>query len=187
MGTATSNTAVYDALSSPLRAELMVLMEALGEAVVAELAEAVGRPADRLYHHVHKLEKAGLIRAIGTRAAPRRDQTVYALVPEAVDLRADPSEADQIERMASLMFRYALKQFIATVAAGELHQEKPRRNGTFRTELGWLNQQQRKAVLQHMDGIREIFAQSRQAPRKGEKSLSVLMLTPVQPQNDTPS
>ena len=178
---------VLDALASPLRSELMLLIEALGETVVADLAAAVGRPADRLYHHMHKLEAAGLIRAVGTRSAPRRDQTVYAIVPETANMVAAAEHAPQIEKMAQALFRNALRHFIDTVAAGALHQDKGRRNGTFRAELGWLSRQQRRDVLQHIDAIRAIFADSRQSPDRGEKSLAVMLLTPVQPPTPKPS
>jgi DNA-binding transcriptional ArsR family regulator len=49
-------------LASPTRIEIVDTLEALGSAVtVAELAAALGRPADGLYYHLRQLSDGGLI------------------------------------------------------------------------------------------------------------------------------
>src|SRR5688500_18528922 len=49
-------------LASPTRIEIVDTLESLGSAVsVAELAAALGRPADGLYYHLRQLAAGGLI------------------------------------------------------------------------------------------------------------------------------
>lgn len=44
---------------------------------MAELADVVGRPANRLYYHVRLLVDAGLIRQVGTRASGRHTERIF--------------------------------------------------------------------------------------------------------------
>jgi DNA-binding transcriptional ArsR family regulator len=44
---------------------------------MAELAEVVGRPANRLYYHVRLLVNAGLVRQVGTRASGRHTERIF--------------------------------------------------------------------------------------------------------------
>jgi predicted transcriptional regulator len=172
---------VWDTLSSPIRVELLVMIEALGEATVADLAGTLERPADRLYHHMHRLEEAGLIRSVGTRVTPRRDQTVYACTPQAVDFEVGPEDAVPFVRMAHAMAKSALSSLESAVAHGEISQDRSRRNGLFRTEVGWLNRTQQRAVVRHMTAVQKIFAESRSGRRRGRKSVAVLLLSPSGP------
>jgi DNA-binding transcriptional ArsR family regulator len=59
------DTATFELLTDPTRVELL---EHLFEpASVTEVAEAMGVPRTRLYHHVNLLEEAGMIRVVETR------------------------------------------------------------------------------------------------------------------------
>lgn len=54
------------------------IIEMLGEArSVTELAEAMGVPRTRLYHHVKLLEEAGLIEVVDTRKAGALTEKIY--------------------------------------------------------------------------------------------------------------
>lgn len=70
-------------VADPFRQELLGLID--GPCTVRELAERIGRPADRLYYHLSLLERHGLVKADEQRGAQRR----YRPAAEKVDI--DPS------------------------------------------------------------------------------------------------
>src|SRR4051812_38683008 len=49
------------ALSSPARQDILDAVTAIGPCSVAELAAAVGKPADGLYYHIRQLLEVGLL------------------------------------------------------------------------------------------------------------------------------
>jgi DNA-binding transcriptional ArsR family regulator len=57
-------------LISPARLEIMEAFSALGPASARDLAAHLGRPPGAVYHHVRRLEQAGLIAEVDTRRGP---------------------------------------------------------------------------------------------------------------------
>ena len=55
------------ALAAATRQEIVDVLPRMGTVSVAELAAALGRPADALYFHLRILKRAGLVRSAGTR------------------------------------------------------------------------------------------------------------------------
>src|SRR5437870_2803925 len=102
------------ALASPVRQELLDVLARLGEASLAELATALGRPADGLYYHVRALERVGLVRDAGSRVvAGRRERLVRALAPEYA-LRygsRPPARASAVNTIVSSMLRLGIRDF----------------------------------------------------------------------------
>jgi predicted ArsR family transcriptional regulator len=78
------------ALRAPLAFQVAAAMEEAVSCTVTELSARLGRNAESLYYHVHKLVRAGLAVTQGTRAAGRRAETVYALAGS--EIRVDPNE-----------------------------------------------------------------------------------------------
>jgi DNA-binding transcriptional ArsR family regulator len=71
------------AVADPLRHHILTLLDT--PKTVKELAEAIGRPPDRLYYHMGVLERAGLVKAADARGEERR----YALVSQVMTM--DPN------------------------------------------------------------------------------------------------
>ncbi len=67
--------AVVVALYDPLRYRIFRLLAA--PRTVAELADAIGMPANRLYYHVRRLVECGLVRQVDTRASGRHTERIY--------------------------------------------------------------------------------------------------------------
>lgn len=68
-----------EAVSSPLRQELLEQLGHAGPASVAELASQMGRRPTALHYHVNLLLRAGILRRAGRRASGRRAEALYAL------------------------------------------------------------------------------------------------------------
>lgn len=102
-------------LASPMRQLVLDTLEALGIASVAELATALQLPADRLYFHLHALERAGLVRAVSrVRRGGGRPGTVYAPGGRRSRLQyapGDPGNVAAVTSVVSSMVRAALREF----------------------------------------------------------------------------
>jgi DNA-binding transcriptional ArsR family regulator len=64
----------FDLLSDSTRLEIIELL--LSPRSVADLAERMGVPRTRLYHHVNLMEDAGMIRVVETRPAGAQQEKV---------------------------------------------------------------------------------------------------------------
>lgn len=76
------------ALTHPLRQELFEHF-AVRPATTKQLADSLGHQPTRLYHHVAKLEKAGLIRLVSTRQVRGTTEKYYSAVAKKVSI--DPT------------------------------------------------------------------------------------------------
>jgi DNA-binding transcriptional ArsR family regulator len=85
------DAAVLKAVADPLRQHLLALLDR--PKTVKELAEATGRPPDRLYYHLGVLEKAGLIAAEEARGQERRYTSVDQALTIDPDLPIPPAVA----------------------------------------------------------------------------------------------
>jgi DNA-binding transcriptional ArsR family regulator len=81
------NPAVVVALYDPLRYRIFKLLAA--PRTVAELGEAVGMPANRLYYHVRRLVECGLVRQVDARASGRHTERVYGRTAERIRFSGD--------------------------------------------------------------------------------------------------
>lgn len=101
-------------LASPMRQLVLDTLEALGIASVAELATTLQVPADRLYFHLHALERAGLVRAVSRVRRGGRPGTVYAPGGRRSRLQYAPGDAANVAAVTSVvssMVRAALREF----------------------------------------------------------------------------
>lgn len=119
------------ALSSPLRMELVGLYTDAAPLSIADMARRTGRPATSLYHHVHVLERAGILENAGTRPKGKRFETLYRLADKRLELDpddADPRSAEQLLRALSAAFRMTERDFSAAMETGQAVPEGDQRN-----------------------------------------------------------
>lgn len=112
--------AVHLALADPLRIRLLELL-ALQPRSARELAGLTGRPPNRLYHHLARLEEGGLIEVTEHRQVPRgKVERVYA--PTAVEPPGDaasPAENAQFLSAVLEATRADVAAAFQAAAAGE--------------------------------------------------------------------
>ena len=121
------------ALRSPLRQDIVLVLESVGPSSVAEIAERLGRSTHSLYYHVRQLERAGLVRTHEVRSTGRRDETVYALVSKGLVIdqrqRSQPF-LEALGEMYSAALRRAERGLMRTLEEDLLRPpEEPRRSG----------------------------------------------------------
>ena len=102
------------AISSPLRQDLMDLIEAIGPAPVTTLAKYMEMPTDGLYYHLRMLKQAGLVIETTERGAVGRPQGQFDVAGRPVRIRytgADTRTRKAIKRLIGNVMRNAYQGF----------------------------------------------------------------------------
>jgi DNA-binding transcriptional ArsR family regulator len=102
------------ALVAPARQEIVDVLAELGAVSVAELATALGRPADALYFHLRALTRAGLVRKAGYRSRPRGKEALYRAAAPDLQLHYEPRKAPNRKAVSAIvasMLRLTTRDF----------------------------------------------------------------------------
>ncbi len=98
------------ALVSPIRVEILELLQALGPSAIADLATKLERTPQSLYYHVHALSRAEVVVERERRKVGRREEVIYALAAERFEVAhrpSSPAARRALERSASALLRRA--------------------------------------------------------------------------------
>lgn len=164
-------------LTSPLRFEILEQFalaadrESRGRsraaqagASIAEVANAMARRPDSLYHHVRLLAKSGLLVKLGTRKAGKRDEALYRPVANQIAMPCDPRQPSSVQSTVATvaaMFRLAEREMRSALVGGELVPSGPLRNLFARRTPARLSPAALKQVNRHIDAILEITERER--------------------------
>jgi DNA-binding transcriptional ArsR family regulator len=102
------------ALMAAARQEIVDVLAELGAVSVAELATALGRPADALYFHLRALTRAGLVQKAGYRSRPRGKEVLYRTAAPDLQLHYEPRKASNRKAVSAIvasMLRLATRDF----------------------------------------------------------------------------
>src|SRR2546423_7958583 len=111
------------ALAAAARQEIVDVLEQMGTVSVAELAAALGRPADALYFHLRALTRVGLVRNVGYRARPGGKEALYRTVAPELQLQYAPRNAANRKAVSSIvasMLRLATRDFRRSFQSGNV-------------------------------------------------------------------
>lgn len=148
-------------VADPFRQELLGLID--GPRTVKELADKIGRPADRLYYHLSLLEKHGLVLADDERGSQRR----YRPAAEKIDI--DPAIVIPPNVVADLiggLLQRAHKEYIDAI-------REPEPDGVRRTLVAMhhirLTEEERKEMSERLIALTAEFeARDKKKPRKND-------------------
>jgi hypothetical protein len=98
-----------EALTSPLRLEILDQFAGPTPLSVRDLAERMGRTPHSIYYHVHLLARVGLLRELGARTGVAgRSETLYQPARDTVAIDSnDPGAGPAIRRTMAAAFRMA--------------------------------------------------------------------------------
>jgi predicted ArsR family transcriptional regulator len=99
-----------EALTSPLRLEILGQFTGPTPLSVRDLAERMGRTPHSIYYHVHLLARVGLLREVRPRAGGAgRSEALYQPTQDTITLDAEPGAEDSMRRTMAAAFRMALR------------------------------------------------------------------------------
>ncbi|HEY6942538.1 winged helix-turn-helix domain-containing protein [Dokdonella sp.] len=169
-------------LASPTRIEIVDTLEALGEAVsVAELAAAVGRPADSLYYHLRQLAEGGLIEE---ETAPEgRRYRSRTRKGDRLRLRYRPgatANADAVGRVAASVLRVAGRDFARALADPGTVVEGPRRELWAARGKGWVDPAELAEINRLLARLMELVQKPATERPRGKLVALSWVLAPVE-------
>jgi predicted ArsR family transcriptional regulator len=163
-------------LASPVRIEIVGVFQAYGAITIRELAQKLARPADGLYHHVRRLQKAGILQVAQTVRVGRRDEAVFALTAERFGHATQPqtkTTKDAVIQAASAALRLAGREFCRAVLMEESAKKKdasadqPKRARTkLSRQRSWLTEDDLETLHALLEKI-ETFLQERMRHKQG--------------------
>lgn len=127
---------------------------------VAELAEALGVPVTRLYHHIKRLEEINMISVVATRQAGARTERRYRNVAlgyrldDKVSAATDPST---FARAVGSLFDIARTEFQREVDIGALTPDRVSGRATISFNQYSLDEQQLGEFLERLHALLEDY------------------------------
>lgn len=105
---------VLGALVSPVRQDVLLLLENAAPLSAAELARRLGKRPDTLYHHLRALERAGLVRSVGRPSTGGRPGRVWRTVTPTLRVRSKGltrAGATHVARIVRTLARSSVRDF----------------------------------------------------------------------------
>jgi len=171
----------YRVLNSPVRQEVVDVMESMGPCTIASVAERLGRRPDTLYFHFRALEASGLVRRIGEEGSGREKAVVYDLPGRALRLSYAGSTVQRSKRVgpvADSVLRLARRDVKRALGRGDVVVEGPAREVWVARSRGWLTRAEVARVNGLLGRATEMVRRGRE--RKGAHAMSVVFaLTPA--------
>jgi DNA-binding transcriptional ArsR family regulator len=169
-------------LKAAARQELLDVLSSMGTVSVAELAAALGKPADSLYYHLRILQKAGLVVEDGTRQEAGHSERLYRAIASDLRLAYTPGlkgNAEVVTPIVDSMLRLTSRDFKAAFENETTVVQGPQRELWAARTTGWLTEQQVEELNRHLASMRQITVSS--PPRdEGERLYALTMvLTPL--------
>lgn len=166
-------------LAAASRQEIVDVLAAMDTASVAEIAAALGRPADSLYFHLRALVRAGLVEQAGYRHHRGRKQALFRTVAPELFLEYRPASKSNrrgVSAIVSSMLRLGIRDFRRAFASGKAIVSGPRR------ELWALRKSARLSAAQVgalNRSIKQVAAEFSPRNRGGRLYAVTVLLTPL--------
>ncbi len=162
---------VLGALASPLRLDILVVLESAAPLSAADLGRRIGRRPDTLYHHLKQLERAGLVRREARPSTGGRPADAWRLTQSPLRVRAADSRKVDLEhagRVVGVLTRSALRDYRAALARSRA-EGGPQPWGM--RALVWLDAAEFAALKQELWDL--LLRLRRREPREGRTPHSI--------------
>ena len=130
------------ALATPARQEIVDVLSQMGTVSVAEIAAALGRPADALYYHLRTLTRVGLVLKAGYRHKGERREALFRTVAPELRLRYEPLSPGNRRAVTAIvgsMLRLGVRDFRRAFQGGEVIVSGAQRELWALRRTGWLS------------------------------------------------
>lgn len=169
----------FRALTSPVRGEIIDIVDLMGAMSIAEIASHMGRPVDSLYYHVRRLVKVGLLVETGKRKSARQQEAIYDLPGRPASLHYSPSQTGHVRAVVKsigVMLRMTERDFKAAFAGKLVRGSGGERNVVHSRVLGWYTEEEIQEIRHQ---IRRITTKFRSSARTRKRASGLYALTTV--------
>jgi predicted transcriptional regulator len=172
----------WSVLNSPIRLEIAEMLRCIAPCSVAELAEALHRPADTLYRQLEQLEQSGFVRRVGYRKVGRHAEQLVDLT--ASDFIIDFDEGDAlasgtaVAATAKCAMHGVVGAIEAAAAAGAVKVGRREQNASLLYELSWLTPERFAELRTLLQRVKQLLDEGK-VDRKGDLYLTVGLVSPV--------
>ena len=167
------------ALAAPTRQEIIDVLPRMGTVSVAELGEALGRPADSLYYHLRILKRVGFVRSAGSHRLNGRRETLFRAIAPEMSLCYElgrKGNGSQVNAIIASMLRLGIRDFSNSFKTADASVSGPNRELWALRKTGWLSQAQIAEVNRYIEKLMHVMA----APsRNGRLYAVTIVLTPL--------
>ena len=160
------------ALTSSARQEIVDVLSRMGGVSAAELAEALGRPADALYYHLRELTRVGLV-VRSRRSRGGREEAEFRTIAPRLALRY---RSPLTPRIISSMLRLGARDFRRAFESRAVATTGSRRELWALRTTGWLTPRDLAAANRRMRALREDVSRPLQ---RGRLFAVTILLTPL--------
>ena len=167
------------ALAAATRQEIVDVLPRMGTVSVAELAGALGRPADSLYYHLRILKRVGLVLSAGARRLNGRLEVLFRAVAPEMSLCYEfgkKGNAREVNAIIASMLRLGVRDFSNSFRTADASVSGPKRELWALRKTGWLSQEQIAEVNRHLHALMRIMAVS---GKNGRLYAVTVVLTPL--------
>ncbi|HEY0306684.1 MAG TPA: helix-turn-helix domain-containing protein [Acidobacteriaceae bacterium] len=167
------------ALAASTRQEIVDVLPRMGAVSVAELANALERPADSLYYHLRILKRVGLVLSAGYRTSNGRREALFCAVAPEMSLCYElgkKGNASEVNAIIASMLRLGIRDFSSSFSAAEASVSGPNRELWALRKTGWLSRQQVAEVNRH---IQKLMVTVGEGKREGRLYAVTVVLTPL--------
>ncbi len=168
------------AIASPVRQEILDAVEAAGPSTIAEIAVALARRPDGLYFHIRALEKARLLRRVGTRGEGRSEAAVFDVParPVRIDYATPRGRAARLGPALDALLRLARRDTRRALACPNAVAHGPRRDLWVARVRGRVTPEELARVNALLEECSSILRESR-AGADGRPVALAFALTPL--------
>jgi DNA-binding transcriptional ArsR family regulator len=147
-----------NALASAARQEIVDVLSRMGTVTVAELAAALGRPADALYYHLRVLARVGLVIPVDSDKPHGRRETCYRTIAPELHLEYSSANRKRVRSTSAIvssMLRLGSRDFRRSLAIGEAELSGPGRELWALRATGWLKADEIQDVNKKIQDLRD--------------------------------
>jgi len=174
--------AVWSVLVAPVRAEIVEALRLLGPCSLAEIGDAINRPADSLYKHLQLLQEAGYVTQVGFRKGSRNVEQLVDVVADdfMINFRDDTGsdENKAIVTTANSFLKAVGRAVRDSAQARQLVFQADQRNIAINYELSWLTPEAFQEVRGLIHRLKQLMDDGKKR-REGRLYMSLVVATPV--------
>jgi DNA-binding transcriptional ArsR family regulator len=167
------------ALVSGARQEIVDVLSQMPSLSAAELASALGRPADAIYYHLRVLQRSGLVVSAGCRNHGRRQEQLFRTISPDLRLEYKVGErgnARQITAIVRSMLRLGARDFDHAFQRADAKVSGAGRELWALRTAGWLTPEKVVKVNRSISSVARAVSKPR---RKGRLYGITVLLTPL--------